>query len=472
MSNIKRTNPPKNYLTPSENAIRDACAAVGLKTYSPQLIQDLSNIAAGGSVIPSAEWREELKQSIKLPPTTEDGRWEYKQYGDTNTHTASMSQDYAHRINIDRAVKANEKVCEFMRSIDFSKITADSPLQKSVYALKVIYESDAKDGLDDFDGEPLPVFNNKRADKAGENVNNIFDTIATLDDTEIQLLSDDENQGGSGEGVGRVNSALIQEMSEGADEWVNIARNLDNLTRFRLTKSNTFVEDRDGDDAIKRQIAGLHELDKIPHIEYALPEVYRIYKAATKQTMLRQRVKREDNQQLLYVIIDCSASMRYVKINVKKGFTYGNTEESRAAINSAGGILFNRLKSVVNGDAQMYFRFFATQLYDEYKATTPKEARDCIKTFKQERYEGGGTRITQCLLDAVDRIKELLDSNDLVEKPELCIITDGEDDVSRLRPIDFTKHGLRLHSFIVSNVNKDLVQLSRDTGGVGVENIR
>ena len=473
MSNIKRTNAPSNYIQPSEHAIREAAEAVGLNTYSPQLIADMSNIAAGGSLIPSAEWREELKQSVKRPSGDSNSGYKYKRYGEDREHTATISKDYAHEINVDRMVKANEKVCEFIRGIDFSKIDADSPLNKAVYALKSIYQSDATEGEDDFDGETLPVFNKKRADKAADKVNNIFDTIDTLDDTEIQLLSDDdEYEGGSGRGSeSRAKVSLINEMSEGADVWVNTARNLENLTRFRVNKGNHFVPDNEGDDVTKRQIAGLHELHKIPHIEYALPKVYRIYKAATRQTAIRQRVFREDDAQLLYVLIDCSASMHYAKIDPKKKLTYKNSTKGRTAINAAGGILFNRLKSVVKGEAQMYFRFFDIDLFEEHKATTPQEARECIKLFKEEKYDGDGTRIEKCLMLAVDRINELLQNNTLSDRPELCIITDGEDNVRNLKPIDFTKHGLRLHSFMVGNSNKQLAQLSRDTGGVGVENI-
>ena len=51
MQNFQRTKQPHNYIAPSKLDIREACERVGITTYSPQLVNDLSNIAAGGSVI-------------------------------------------------------------------------------------------------------------------------------------------------------------------------------------------------------------------------------------------------------------------------------------------------------------------------------------------------------------------------------------------------------------------------------------
>ena len=462
---IERTNSPSNYISPSDTDIREAAERVSLNTYSPQLVRDISNIAAGGDVIPSSQWRDQLKSQVKTPDINKDGKYEYKVYKHyAKTAYTTGDADRAREHEEERMVKANERVCEFIRHLDMSKIAGNSPLEKAVLTLKTIAESDCSNGSGDFDGEDLPIFSDKRADKAADSINNIFDTITTLDDVESSLLEDEEQkddtedsdkQGGSGHGSGMRTVSMIQDMTNGAKDWVNVARNLENLTRFRVSKSNTFKPDIEGDDIQKRQIAGLHEIGKISEIEYALPSVYRMLKVITGQTLIKERVSREDKQQLLYVIIDCSGSMNY----------------GQNAINKAGGVLFNRLKAVVKEEAQMYFRFFDTKLFKEHFAGNKTQARECMKLFKNSAYNGGGTDIPSCLRDAVDRIQELLQHGEVSERPELVIVTDGADDVKELKPIEFTRHNLRLHVFNVGETNKALAQLARDTGGVGVDNI-
>ena len=462
---IERTNSPSNYISPSELDIREAAERVGLNTYSPQLVRDIANIAAGGNVIPSIQWIDKLKSQVKTPDVNDNGSYDYKVYTHyAKTAYTTQHADFAREQEEDRMIKANERVCEFIRSLDMSKIAGNSPLDKAVLTLKAIAASDCSNGSDDFDGEDLPIFSDKRADKAADSINNIFDTITSLDDIETALLEDDDSEdnedsedkeGGSGHGSNMRTVSMLQDMTNGGQDWVNVARNLENLTRFRVSKSNVFKPDIEGDDIQKRQIAGLHEIGKISEIEYALPSVYRMLKVITGQTLIKERVSREDKQQLLYVIIDCSGSMNY-----------GDN-----AINKAGGVLFNRLKAVVKEEAQMYFRFFDTKLFKEHFAGDKTQARACMKLFKNSAYNGGGTDIPSCLREAVDRIQTLLKDGKVSERPELVIVTDGEDDVKELSPIEFTRHNLRLHVFNVGQTNKRLAQLARDTGGVGVENI-
>ncbi len=459
---IKRTNSPHDYISPSDTDIREAAERVSLNTYSPQLVRDISNIAAGGDVIPSSMWRDELKSQVKTPEVNKDGnRYDYRNYNHySKSAYATDCPDIAREHEEDRMVSANERVCEFIRHLDMSKIAGNSPLDKAVLTLKaLVTASDCSNGSGEFDGEDLPIFSNKRADKAADHINDIFETIVSLDDIEKVLLEDEDDsqdrQGGSGHGSGMITVKMLDNMTSGARDWVNVARNLENLTRFRVSKSNVFKPDIEGDDIQKRQIAGLHEIGKISEIEYALPSVYRMLKVITGQTLIKERVSREDKQQLLYVIIDCSGSMKYGK----------------NAINKAGGVLFNRLKAVVKEEAQMYFRFFDTKLFKEHFAGNKTQARACMKLFSDSAYNGGGTDIPSCLRDSVDRIQELLQHGEVSERPELVIVTDGEDDVKELKPIEFTRHNLRLHVFNVGRTNKNLAQLARDTGGVGVENI-
>ena len=52
-------------------------------------------------------------------------------------------------------------------------------------------------------------------------------------------------------------------------------------------------------------------------------------------------------------------------------------------------------------------------------------------------------------------------------RPELVIVTDGEDNVSALMLAEFD--ATRLHAFVVVRKNAELVQLAQSTGGIGIE---
>ena len=352
-------------------------------------------------------------------------------------------------------------MCEFLRGIEFDNVPGSTPLEKSVNLLKTIYDSnlcDSNNPSSDF-GEYLPAFIDNRGDKASEKTNYLFDTIESLDDAERELLEETpdntETQGGSGHGdENLVKMRLAEDMSKGALDWLEISRELEKVVRFRVAKSDKKTPDNEGDDSQTRQIKSLMELGRIPATEYALPQTYRIIRAATRDTRIRERVSREDNTQLIYMIIDCSGSMLYGDNSIVK----------------AGGVLFNRLKAVVKEEAVMRFCFFDTKLFPEHIAETPEQARAIMSTFKKEAYQGGGTNIDKCLREAVDRINYLCADGTFSEKPELVIVTDGGDRIN-LHKADFSKHNLKLHAFVVGGENKKLVQLARDTGGVASEGI-
>ena len=137
----------------------------------------------------------------------------------------------------------------------------------------------------------------------------------------------------------------------------------------------------------------------------------------------------------------------------------------------AGGVLFNRLKAVVNDEAELYFRFFDTQLFPEYSALDEKSAKYCMKEFRNKSFSGSGTAIVRCLRSTINRVVELLEDNTLNERPEIVIVSDGDSNCKELTAEEFTKHKLRLHTFMIGRTNKGLVKVARDTGGVGIENL-
>jgi uncharacterized protein with von Willebrand factor type A (vWA) domain len=133
----------------------------------------------------------------------------------------------------------------------------------------------------------------------------------------------------------------------------------------------------------------------------------------------------------------------------------------------AGGILMNRLKAVIEGEAELFVRLFDTSLKEEYHASSPSEAKELIRHFTEKNYSGGSTDISGCVRAAKSRIEEII-AQGATYRPELVVITDGDDKISLT-----TKEisGIKMHSFVVECANKALTDLAIGTGGVGINNL-
>jgi len=413
---FSRTTPYDNYISPSNNLIRDCCEKFGLKSYSPSLVRDIANVASGGEVLPSVEWRDSLNEM--------------------------------------HVIKYHENVCEFLRGINFNAVPGDTPLEQAVTLLKTLYNSDDIEspvpGLGE-DDLILPIFSTATPNSMIDKINDIFEDLESMDDVEKELIHPD----GKSMDNALVEANIASDMVRGRHWWLKISRNLESLTRFRLTKSNKVEPDIEGEDIELRQIRGFEEMAKIPAMEYALPTTYRIFRVATRATHVHERVSHQDKKQLIYMMIDCSLSMKHLD-----------------RMHKAGGILMNRLKAVVSEEAEVHLRFFDYNVYDKrYVAETAEEARQIMKVFAGTYPSGGGTDIAASLREGIKDVKNLMQQKTMLERPEMVVVTDGDDNVEALNASMFTREKLRLHSFVVQSDNQLLCQIARQTGGVGVEKL-
>ena len=450
-----RTKPPIHYISPTPTEIRGAAEAVKLKKWSPDFVADLANVAAGGEVLPSHQWRHLVEPTAGK--RDRDGDYFYRDETRDGHYTRdaekalAMRQKYSNPKILNMAVQTHENVCRFLRTVDFTGVPGDSPLQKAVSLLKIMSERDGWRG--GAEGDPLPIFAEGDAQDEAETLNDLLDAIESLDDLETQLLEEDDAEKGAGSGHGRMQKTvrLAQEMLSGKEIWLQVSRHLDKLARMRTAKRVKVFPDIEGEDVRHRPIESFSEMHRLPQTEWALPRSLRNYRIATRAAHVRERVKREEKQQLLYMMIDCSGSM-----------------DSGQRIYKAGGVLFNRLKAVVAGDAQIFVRFFDSRLFEEHHADTPAAAKGLMQRFQKQNFSGGGTNIAKCARETLARIDEIQKEGSLT-RPELVIVTDGEDNVSSLKQEDFGQ--TRMHAFVVERSNAELVQLARSTGGVGIEKL-
>ena len=127
----------------------------------------------------------------------------------------------------------------------------------------------------------------------------------------------------------------------------------------------------------------------------------------------------------------------------------------------------NRLKAVIEGEAELFVRLFDNKLKDEHHASSASEAKELIRHFTEKNYSGGSTDISGCVRAAKGRIEEII-AQGATYRPELVVITDGDDKISLT-----TKEmkGIKMHSFVVECSNKALCDIAVATGGVGIGNI-
>lgn len=448
-----RTRPPLTYLPPSREEMREAAKQAEVQKFSADLVEDFCNLAAGGEILPPSEWREAVSRQsenkVGLKPTPgSNGKGSYWQKADggwtKNRHEAVQSQ-------MERGMKYQQAVCDFLQTVELDKFPGSSPLEQAMNLLKLL--ATQKGGEPGGDGETLPIFQEGNPEEAGERLNDIMDDVESLTDEEQELLDPGEDAS-SGESKrkddGLSKMRLAEDMAKGKDLWLKVSRQLDKLARMKVARSVRVLPDPEGDEVRVRPIAHLGEINRLQKSEWALPSVYRAFRLVTRTAMVRERVRREEKQQLLYMIVDCSGSM-------------GNDQR----IAKAGGVLMNRLKAVIAGEAQMYVRFFDSQLYEEHFASSPAEAKELIRRFEEKNFSGGSTNISGCVKEAQARIEEIV-SEGKVTRPELVVVTDGEDDVT-LTTEDL--RGTKLHAFVVEGSNSALTGLAVKTGGVGIDNL-
>lgn len=450
-----RTKPPITYLPPTPTEIREAAAAVELKTWSPDFVTDLANVAAGGEVLSSHQWRHLVEPTAGK--RDKDGDYVLPVEADENytkdaEKARALHQQFPSAENLEQSIKAHENICAFLRTVAFANVPGNSPIQKAVSLLKIMSEREGWSG--GAEGDPLPIFIEGDPQAEAETLKDLLEDIESLDDLEAQLLEDEEDDEakGAGSGHGRMQKTvkLAEEMQSHKQIWLRVSRHLDKLAKMKVAKSVKVRPDIEGQDVRQRPIKGFGEMHKLPQSAWALPSSLRNYRIATRAIQVRERVTREEKQQLLYMIIDCSGSMKGDRIH------------------KAGGVLFNRLKAVVAGEAQIFIRFFDSRLFEEYHADSSTAAKELMKRFQKENFSGGGTKIANCVRGALERIEEIVAEGQLT-RPELVVVTDGDDNVSSLKRENFGQ--TRMHAFIVECANDTLVELARETGGIGIQQL-
>lgn len=450
-----RTAPPSTYLPPTQGEMRESADRVGLRSFSRDLVADLCNLAAGGTVVPPSQYRDKVRQKAEdsLPAPDFDGEWQLKSGSYTNDRSEAIAEA------TESAMKYHMNVCDFLQSVDLGQYPGSTPLEQAMSLLKMLSTQSGGTGGGEA-GEPLPIFQDAdRPEDVAEEMSNVLDKVDSLSEEEQDMLDPDKEESESsesGEGSqGLSKLKVAQDLMPGQDKRVmlDISRTLDQFTKMQVRKNVKLEQDPAGDEVRQRPIAHLGELGRVSKSAWAMRQqnpTYFLYQAVSKQLPVRERVNRLERKQAIFILMDGSGSMSGEKHT------------------KATGVVMNRLKAVVSGDAEVYLSVFDTQLSNMESAKTPEEARALIKKFAQENFSGGGTDISAAVKAAHDKIEEMIKSGAALYRPEVVVLTDEDQSIAGLRKADIP--GTRVHGFAMGCPNEALVRFAQSTGGVGKDN--
>jgi Mg-chelatase subunit ChlD len=447
--NIFRTSSPETYIPPNLEEIRAKAAEMQLSSYSPTFVGDLANIAAGGKINPPSKYAGILEGMVreKIPAPDIHGRYVYG-------NITYVSKDELFTKIFSAEKKFHQNVCDFLQTINFDKFDG-SPLEKAIGVLKLL--STKQGGTPGSGGDDcLPIFNQASPEQIAQEINSTIEMVERLNQDEIEMLDPDSQNHKIVNGNFELNKLKVaQDMMPGSKNRtiLEISRHLDNFTKLQVRKQKKVSPDPTGEEKRNRPMLHMGEINKVVKTTWAdkvaNPTLFS-YKIATNQYVVTERVTRIEKKQAIFILVDGSGSMKG-----SKHF-------------KATGVVMNRLKAVLSGDAQVWISVFSDSMSTPKHASTPDEARKLIKEFSSGNFVGGGTQIAKAVQAAHDFIQKQIKSGASLYKPEIVILTDEDNSITGLKKSQIP--GTRVHGFAMERKNSSLVDFCKSTSGIGIEN--
>ncbi len=461
-----RTSPPAAYIPPSKEEMKEMAGRIGLKGFAPDLVADLTNLAAGGRVNPPSSYRDEVTRRIEeqLPAPDSYGNWQIptKVRGLFGDETCTTNRAEAVTAHAENSMRYHQNVCDFLQTVDLSKFPGASPLEQAMGLLKLLSQQKGGQGAaSEGGGEPLPIFaESERTEGVAESLHEIMDMVESLSKEELDMMDPDGanheiETDGQSSGHQQLNKLQVAEdLVAGCDRRVmlDISRQMDQFTPFQTRKQKKQEVNLAGEETRRRPIKHMGELNRVSHTDWATRQQNHtlfLYQAVSGQLQVRERVTTVEKRQAIFILLDGSGSM--------KGKRHWK----------ASGVVMNRLKAVLTGDAEVWISVFDTSLGKVMHAATPAEARELIKKFAASNFTGGGTDIPASVRAAHKFMDEKIKAGEALYRPEIVLLTDDDKSVSSLKKSEIP--GTRVHGFAMEVANKSLVEFARSTGGVGID---
>lgn len=439
-----RTSPPPDYLSPTREEMTEAAKKVGLNAFAPSLVADLAHMAAGGWVNPPSSYRSLVETHVKV-------------------NGLSPKSDKPFSEQVQWVMNYHQEMADFVLSMngDMARTPGNTPLEKAMWLLKVLSKKSSTQGTDLGNGhETFPIFKEGKPESSAGELKELIETINSLTEDEQDMLDPDQSNvnkssesDGSPSGISPLRALKIAEDMLGDKKvMLDVSRHLDQLTQMQLHRRKEPKADPDGDDRRTRSITSLSEMGRLSQTEWALSKAapsYFIYRVVSGEAQIRERITIQDKKQAVMIYLDGSDSM-----SGRKHF-------------KASGVIMNRLKAVISGDAEVWIFVFDTETKEVGHAATPGEARELIKKFHANNFKGGGTNIAQAVKDGHAFVEKKIKEGALLCRPEIVILTDEDSSARGVSAGDIP--GTKVHGFAIDVKNPSLVALAKSTGGVGLD---
>ena len=178
-------------------------------------------------------------------------------------------------------------------------------------------------------------------------------------------------------------------------------------------------------------------------VVHGLPDEIFWQRAVERRLPVREFVSMEEQKQLIYVLVDCSGSMSDGKRIVK-----------------AGGILLNRVKAVIRGEAEIFLRLYEGSPHERQDGRTPEQGRQLLEMIRNKGVYGGGSTNHAGAIDAA--LADVTEGGEKFHRCDIVLVTDGDSGNTRLtRKLGATK----LHVFSVACDNRQLEEVATSSGG-------
>jgi uncharacterized protein with von Willebrand factor type A (vWA) domain len=472
-----QTTVANGYLPPSDLAIQTAADAAELTLKVPSFVRDICNIEAGGHFLPQAEITDKIQeewQSVRINKDYSGGKCKFVRSDNGNTYTTYGA---ARNHFFDEKAKLARRTQDSINAMPRLDVPGDSPLEKAMNLINLLvkqrYGNSGPDAHDNADSVLSDLLQADNIAQAKENLDmargmsseeqDLLSQIADLKNKPESEEYADTSGGYGGKGVSAGTATgftakrknVLKSAMHLADtrlrDILMVSRKMKSFSKLRTSKVQEFTPDVEGSQVRNRAMQNYGELARIKAVQYAqksaTPSLFK-YRSVTNQYLIRERGRFLEKKQLLYVLVDCSGSM---------------TEDDSSRINMAAGVLINRLMAVAKGDANVYWRFFDTSVYDVTFVDDKEKAQASISTILEEdRYDGGGTNFDVAISSAVAHIESLQETMKYA-KPEIFMITDGGCNCSLKLP---DLKGIKLHAGIVAHESPvKLKSLVGATGG-------
>jgi len=416
VTSVERTKPNSNYISPSKQLVEDKCKKLGVKEgYSYELLRDVSNYLS---------YPDEEKDKAFTDPST----WNIETALERKYYDKEQDFINAREADIANQYHYHNKVVDFVKNLDCSRIKGDTPLEKAISIAAATANKGKSPSCKSGQEEALSMINGAKAGAAAQLTIDSIERVEKLKPesfTAKALEMDDKDLLGG---------VKLNKLSQEHLALLDKIAVFEAKGKIKASKKIVYTEN---DFSKKKRHLNISKFSDVPRASPSdlLSPTFE-YKMLTKQLVVEKGVDVEESKQCLILCVDDSSSMSsYDKVAWLKA------------------LFINRCEQVVAGNAELYICTFEKELDpDWFVVRNEQEAMNIWEKFRGYfKLQRGGT----CMQTALESVIEIIKTGKVPTKkgdveissnrPQICLINDGEDYIDEAFIPTIETHGFILH---------------------------